>query len=144
MSWQRFLAMLAAALAWLTLCGSASAAIVLPYNEPEAVREVRIPRGLESVAQAFWSERGVALPPNPELLEMVAEPEAAGRGDMPGRRVWIAGEYLRGSPITLCTVYLHERGHNAGLPHSGMYWIMDPAEIWTHIPPPRCVFWSER
>lgn len=123
--------------------GVAEAAIVQPYGEPEGVREVPIPAGLEKVAEEFWAYRGVTLPPRPELIEMVPEPGiAAARGDMPGRRVWIAPEFLHGDRRYLCEIYIHERGHNAGLPHSSTYWIMESGELWRHPIAPRCAKWA--
>lgn len=86
--------------------------------------------GLEAIAVTFWERRGVSLPEPVELFvadSLGAEGEGvSGRGEEPGRRVWMsppmfwsAFAYLR------CLIYIHERGHNAGLPH-GILPIMAP------------------
>lgn len=140
MRWRRYISMLAAALAWLVLAGSASAA------EPNTIREVTIPRGLERVAEEYWSARAVTLPLPVVVYATGGNEGGAGFAQEPGNAVWIAEGVLAGRGTFereyLCVTYLHERGHNAGLSHESGWPIMRPTGF--SSVPPRCVRWAAR
>ncbi len=145
--WQRALCVLVGLAAGFCLVfSSAEAAIVQPSGEPESIREVPIPRGLDKVATEFWAYRGVTVPPNVRLIEMVPEALIAARGWGPPDHpptIWIAPEYLYHYDLRrLCMIYIHERGHTAGLEHDSPFWIMWPGQPWEHSIPPRCEKWG--
>lgn len=100
---------------------------------------------LEPVAEAYWGERGISLPQPVEVFVIPDEPGVGARGETPGTRIWITELLLAdkgtAARVALCDAYLHERGHNAGLPHDSG----DP--IMTNPPsstPPRCVTWADQ
>lgn len=101
---------------------------------------------LENVAISYWAQRGVIVPSTPpEIFVIANEPEAIARGEEPGNRIWLTQEMLelRGSNgrVWQCIIYLHERGHNAGLVHNSGDSIMatDPP---SRIIPPKCLKWA--
>lgn len=85
-------------------------------------------REVEQIAQAYWTARDVILPVPVEAFAMPDDSEASGRGVLSGHKLWVAESYI---PVArpgsfnrryrerqeFCTIYLHERGHNAGLEH---------------------------
>lgn len=82
---------------------------------------------LEAVSDIFWARRGV-YPPDPvELFVVPDEWVWSGRGELPpGHRVWMVRSlFRRTNAYGRCLIYLHERGHNAGLQH-GVLPIMEP------------------
>jgi hypothetical protein len=102
---------------------------------------------LEPVAAAYWGQRGIALPTPVAVFLIASDPVEGGFGDDPGNRVWLPQQTveLRGwsGRLELCEIYLHERGHNAGLSHESGYQIMEPGGTpLYHRSPLRCVHWA--
>jgi hypothetical protein len=103
---------------------------------------------LEPVAEAYWAQRGVTLPTPVEVFVIAKTPAGGAFGDQPGSRVWLTQSVveLRGlaGRSFLCMIYLHERGHNAGLAHGSGDPIMaaDPWEGMTEVVP-KCFKWAE-
>jgi len=90
---------------------------------------------LEAVAVRFWADRGYTCPTPVQVYRVSDISGAHAWGDMPGNRVWLSDYLLdeleKGNAVTkldarcwLCMNYIHERGHNAGLPHDVGYKIM--------------------
>lgn len=108
-------------LALLAFISEAKAAQHLPGERPATAPQFA---ELEYVAQAYWGNRGITLPANPEVFTVPDEPDAAARGELGGTRVWVTEGFLPhhgllagGERYNLCILYLHERGHNAGFDH---------------------------
>lgn len=106
---------------------------------------------LEPVAQAYWAARGVELPEPVEVFAAANSPEDGGFAEEPGHRIWLTQQVLeyRGPSgrENQCMIYLHERGHNAGLSHDSGYNIMS-ANPWEHWGIgaqliPKCFHWAE-
>lgn len=108
---------------------------------------------LEALAESYWADRGVTVPTPVEVFIVPPESDGGidiGYGDEPGRRVWLTepllvathGPQYQDGRAELCKVFLHERGHNAGLSHTSPFPIMyESAFI---LPPPRCMTFASR
>lgn len=123
-------------------------AIGAPAEADEVPLHLPMIESLEPVARSYWAQRGVTLP---EPVEVFLLPEAEGAdwggwGEEPGHRIWLSESVLLGSGsyrrVLLCTVYLHERGHNAGLSHESPDPVM-AADPWDNPTPPKCFRWAE-
>lgn len=104
------------------------------------IARIAPPPGLEKVAEEYWADRGVAVPTPMTLYEINNESGAAGWGEEPGTDVFMPKITLYVYPRSLlCAVYIHERGHNAGLSHASPDPEMSPTQINV---PPKCAHWS--
>lgn len=106
---------------------------------------------LEVVAEAYWGAREVTLPLPVEVYAAPDDPEAAGRGEVGGTRVWIMEPYIPvmhpgrreeryWEKLDLCLIYLHERGHNAGFDHEIFPIMYNP---WGFYKTPKCERWAK-
>lgn len=98
------------------------------WTPPTEARAVPV-RALDEAAVAYWERRGVVLP---EPVELFASWELGehivGRGAEPGNRVWLIPLLLTTKlAYARCLVFVHERGHNAGLSHEAPFPIMHDA-----------------
>jgi len=107
---------------------------------------------LETVAEEYWAYRGVTLPLPVEVYAAPDDPEAAGRGEVGGNRLWIMEPYIPvrhpgwreeryWEKLELCLIYLHERGHNAGYGHETFQIMYDP---WGTYKTPKCERWAQQ
>jgi hypothetical protein len=140
--------LLLAAVLVLAGAGSASAApLSYPGQESAATP---LMGSLEKVAEEYWEGRNIALPMPVAVWRLPME-TVGGEGELGGEQVWLRADLLdglrsRGEAVRiyhrmgLCEIYLHERGHNAGLTHYAGFSIMD-AQVPRHAPP-RCEVWA--
>jgi len=118
------------------LAGSAHAELsaeALPVNRPVTTPMVR---SLETVAASYWGRWGVLPPPGAEVF-LGSFTQLGGQiavAELGGHRIWMNGNLAaaRWAPegpeearALLCSVYIHERGHNAGLLDNDGYPIME-------------------
>lgn len=119
-------------------------------QEPPPSPPIHLPmiESLEPVAEAYWMARGISLPLPVEVFLAATSPEMGGLADLSGRRLWLTQETveLRGlsGRSFMCMIYLHERGHNAGLVHNSGDPIM-AANPWLGLSRvvPKCFTWAE-
>lgn len=115
-------------------------------SEPPTDRPITISPSLEVVADEYWSVREVTPAPKVEAFLMPSESVVWARGTLGGNKVWLTEEMLSQwdffSRETICIVYIHERGHNAGLEHDSGWQIMNPLTAY-EIVPPKCVRWAK-
>lgn len=120
------------------------------WNLPEQ-HAIAVPPGLEQVAVEYWSARGVPVPVNIELFTLPStddEGAPAAQGELNGPRVWIQRKFLEYArqgfyQADLCRLFVHERGHNAGLTHETPFPLMMPTgPDTTRVP--RCHTWARR
>jgi hypothetical protein len=102
---------------------------------------------LEPVATAYWALRGVTLPPV-EVFYVEKIPSDWAAAEEPGSRIWLTEAFLnqtgRGGRELQCIVWLHERGHTAGLTHESPDPVMnaDLAGAPGFRVPPKCKEWA--
>lgn len=129
------------------LLGLASPAAALDTSQSF---ENRMLPSLDQVAAEYWGSRGLSLPPLAAyLVSEEAEVEGAGaEGTLGASGVWVTewaiNELLVGQPwevrAIFCVLWLHERGHNAGLTHHVGWAVMHEHAYFD--PPPRCNSWA--
>jgi hypothetical protein len=135
----RDLAFNAAALIFVVLMIIAAANAAGGFEEDHQTETLT---NLEQTAQAFWSQRDVTLPTPVELFRIPNTPDAVAYGDLNGKRVWLTAHLFKPrAAYVRCLVYLHERGHNAGLGHDAPLTIMH-AEIDGSMRVPKCLRFS--
>jgi hypothetical protein len=114
--------------------------------EPSTNHPIHIPASLERVALEFWEARGVELPSEPEIFERTAKLEFKGWATSRDKRIWLSRPAvldIRSSGIRrgrACALYVHERGHTAGLTHESHWSIMAPR---LHGIPRACRRWAK-
>lgn len=141
------LAILIGLLLLLSLAGGQDKAAAQLPPDYEQAPAVALPPSLERTAAAYWEAPALALP-GPPLVQMLPQgnPAILGAGTIGSARVWLHPTLppLVNSSVywqaILCTTYVHERGHNAGLGHAGDR-IMAATLKWI---PPKCWRWAER
>lgn len=117
--------------------------------EPSTIDPIHMPmiESLEPVAEAYWALRGITLPGPVEVFLIADEPGVGARGQEPGDRVWLTQSVVEfreeGGRLSFCELYLHERGHNAGLAHFSGDPVMDanPSNE-MKAPIPKCIHWA--
>jgi hypothetical protein len=113
----------------------------LPLNRPAATP---FTSSVEVVAEQYWAKRGIALPAGVEVFtaSLLQLGDQIARAELGGHRIWMSGFLLH--PWTVenragfCQVYIHERGHNAGLLDMDGWPIMGVSP-----PPPMCWKWAQ-
>lgn len=118
----------------------ASATGTLPPDY-DAAQSVALPRFLEHTATIYWRARKIELPRPVQALPPYDH--VSGRAMIGQPRVWLHPSLLtvrsRYWRAMLCAVYVHERGHNAGLAHNADDPIMRATNTYA---PPKCWRWA--
>ena len=100
----------------------------LPLNRPAANG---MTESVEVVAEQYWSREGIALTPGVELFtgSFTQLGNQIAVAELGGRRIWMNGFLFHPRTIEqraqFCHVYLHERGHTAGLLDNDGWPVMD-------------------
>jgi hypothetical protein len=68
-----------------------------------------------AVAALTWH-----IPPGETVVttDPLLRPPTLALAESPGDHVWLATGWRRWDPLQLCTIVVHEVGHNAGMGHS--------------------------
>ena len=135
---------------WASAAAVVGLAMLAPHLPPGSPRPatdhpIHVPASLERVATEYWKARGVEPAAEPEVFETTDDLKFRGWASIGGRRIWLTREAvadIRGNGVPreqVCALYIHERGHTAGLTHDSSWAIMDPE---LGFVPSSCLDWA--